>query len=170
MAPMTTAFDVDGPLAILTFNRPEARNAMTWEMYDALVAGVRPRGQRSWTPRARSARRRRQGVRVGHGHRAVSGLQNARGRSGVRKAAGRRAGPPRATDEAGHRADRRRRGRRRLRDRGLLRPAHRDAGVHIRRADCAHARQLPFGRHLQPPRRSDGSRPGQGNVCSRAAC
>ena len=25
------------PLAILTFNRPEARNAMTWGMYDALV-------------------------------------------------------------------------------------------------------------------------------------
>jgi enoyl-CoA hydratase/carnithine racemase len=35
---MTTTFEVDGPLAILTFNRPEARNAMTWEMYDALVA------------------------------------------------------------------------------------------------------------------------------------
>jgi enoyl-CoA hydratase len=33
----TTIFEVDGPLAILTFNRPEARNAMTWEMYDALV-------------------------------------------------------------------------------------------------------------------------------------
>jgi len=35
---MTTAFEVDGAIAILTFNRPEARNAMTWEMYDALVA------------------------------------------------------------------------------------------------------------------------------------
>jgi enoyl-CoA hydratase/carnithine racemase len=34
---MTTAFEVDGPLAILTFNRPEARNAMTWDMYEALV-------------------------------------------------------------------------------------------------------------------------------------
>jgi len=34
---MTTAFEVDGPLAILTFNRPEARNAMTWPMYDALA-------------------------------------------------------------------------------------------------------------------------------------
>ncbi|HEY7172232.1 MAG TPA: enoyl-CoA hydratase [Vicinamibacterales bacterium] len=32
-----TTFEVDGPLAILTFNRPEARNAMTWDMYDALV-------------------------------------------------------------------------------------------------------------------------------------
>lgn len=27
----------EGPLAYLTFNRPEARNAMTWEMYEALV-------------------------------------------------------------------------------------------------------------------------------------
>lgn len=35
---MTTTFETDGALAILTFNRPEARNAMTWEMYDALVA------------------------------------------------------------------------------------------------------------------------------------
>ena len=34
---MTTTFEIDGPLAILTFNRPEARNAMTWEMYEALV-------------------------------------------------------------------------------------------------------------------------------------
>ena len=33
----TTTFDVDGPLAVLTFNRPEARNAMTWDMYEALV-------------------------------------------------------------------------------------------------------------------------------------
>jgi enoyl-CoA hydratase/carnithine racemase len=31
-------FVSDGPLATLTFNRPEARNAMTWDMYDALVA------------------------------------------------------------------------------------------------------------------------------------
>lgn len=30
-------FDVDGQVGTLTFNRPEARNAMTWEMYDALA-------------------------------------------------------------------------------------------------------------------------------------
>jgi len=38
---MTTAetiFQVDPPFAVLTFNRPQARNAMTWAMYDALVA------------------------------------------------------------------------------------------------------------------------------------
>ena len=33
----TTLWATDGPLAILTFNRPEARNAMTWDMYAALV-------------------------------------------------------------------------------------------------------------------------------------
>jgi enoyl-CoA hydratase/carnithine racemase len=31
-------FSVDGPIAFLTFNRPEARNALTWAMYDALAA------------------------------------------------------------------------------------------------------------------------------------
>jgi enoyl-CoA hydratase/carnithine racemase len=34
---MHTIFETDGPLAFLTFNRPEARNAMTWEMYESLV-------------------------------------------------------------------------------------------------------------------------------------
>jgi len=34
---MHTNFETDGPLAFLTFNRPDARNAMTWEMYEALV-------------------------------------------------------------------------------------------------------------------------------------
>lgn len=32
------SFETAGPLAFLTFNRPEARNALTWAMYDALVA------------------------------------------------------------------------------------------------------------------------------------
>ena len=30
-------YDVRGPIATLTFNRPETRNAMTWAMYRALV-------------------------------------------------------------------------------------------------------------------------------------
>jgi enoyl-CoA hydratase/carnithine racemase len=34
---MHTLFETDGPLAWLTFNRPDARNAMTWEMYESLV-------------------------------------------------------------------------------------------------------------------------------------
>ena len=38
MSASETIFQIDPPVAILTFNRPEARNAMTWAMYDALVA------------------------------------------------------------------------------------------------------------------------------------
>lgn len=34
----STVFTADGPIASLMFNRPEARNALTWEMYEALVA------------------------------------------------------------------------------------------------------------------------------------
>ena len=34
---MHTIFETDGPIATLTFNRPDARNAMTWDMYEALV-------------------------------------------------------------------------------------------------------------------------------------
>jgi enoyl-CoA hydratase len=34
---MDTIYETAGPVARLTFNRPEARNAMTWAMYDALV-------------------------------------------------------------------------------------------------------------------------------------
>jgi enoyl-CoA hydratase/carnithine racemase len=30
--------DLDGPVVMVTFNRPEARNALTWEMYDGLLA------------------------------------------------------------------------------------------------------------------------------------
>ena len=32
-----TTYETQGPLATLTFNRPETRNAMTWEMYRGLV-------------------------------------------------------------------------------------------------------------------------------------
>jgi enoyl-CoA hydratase/carnithine racemase len=31
-------FECHGPLALVTFNRPQARNAMTWAMYDGLLA------------------------------------------------------------------------------------------------------------------------------------
>jgi enoyl-CoA hydratase len=32
-----TIYESDGPIATFTFNRPQARNAMTWDMYQALV-------------------------------------------------------------------------------------------------------------------------------------
>ena len=37
MSTSRTLFSVEGAVARLTFNRPEARNAMTWDMYEALV-------------------------------------------------------------------------------------------------------------------------------------
>lgn len=37
MSTSRVLFDTDGSIAFVTFNRPEARNAMTWDMYDALV-------------------------------------------------------------------------------------------------------------------------------------
>ena len=36
MSESTTTFTVEDAIATLTFNRPEAKNALTWEMYDAL--------------------------------------------------------------------------------------------------------------------------------------
>ena len=38
MPSSNVVWDIDGPLATLTFARPEAKNAMTWDMYDALAA------------------------------------------------------------------------------------------------------------------------------------
>jgi len=32
------AWDIKGSVGVVTFNRPDARNALTWDMYDALVA------------------------------------------------------------------------------------------------------------------------------------
>jgi len=37
MSTPETIFEIHPPFATITFNRPEARNAMTWGMYDALV-------------------------------------------------------------------------------------------------------------------------------------
>lgn len=34
---MTVLFEIKGPVASLAFNRPDARNALTWEMYDGLA-------------------------------------------------------------------------------------------------------------------------------------
>lgn len=38
MAEPELRFEREGPVAVLTFNRPEQRNAMTWAMYEGLVA------------------------------------------------------------------------------------------------------------------------------------
>ena len=37
MSTSHTIFEIVGPIATLTFNRPDVRNAMTWSMYQALI-------------------------------------------------------------------------------------------------------------------------------------
>jgi enoyl-CoA hydratase/carnithine racemase len=37
MPSSNVVWDIDGSIGTLTFNRPHARNALTWDMYDALV-------------------------------------------------------------------------------------------------------------------------------------
>lgn len=37
MSASNVLWDIDGTIATVTFARPDARNAMTWDMYDALV-------------------------------------------------------------------------------------------------------------------------------------
>src|SRR4030095_10194025 len=37
MTATPTTFDIRGPVAYFTINRPDPGNAMTWPMYDALV-------------------------------------------------------------------------------------------------------------------------------------
>jgi enoyl-CoA hydratase len=38
MSAAETLFQIEAPIAVLTFNRPKARNAMTWGMYEALLS------------------------------------------------------------------------------------------------------------------------------------
>lgn len=44
MADAELLYEAEGPLAYVTFNRPQARNAMTWAMYDGLVAACERAG------------------------------------------------------------------------------------------------------------------------------
>lgn len=37
MPSSNVAWDINGSVAVVTLNRPEARNALTWDMYDALI-------------------------------------------------------------------------------------------------------------------------------------
>ena len=37
MPSSNVVWEIDGSIATLTFNRPQARNALTWDMYDAVV-------------------------------------------------------------------------------------------------------------------------------------
>ena len=72
-------FEIDGPIATLTFNRPQARNALTWDITTRSSTHASAPTRTRCCPRARRARRRR-GVRRRHRHRAVQGLRRRRRR------------------------------------------------------------------------------------------
>ncbi|HYB93596.1 MAG TPA: enoyl-CoA hydratase [Vicinamibacterales bacterium] len=40
MPSSNVAWDITGSVGVVTFHRPEARNALTWDMYDALLAAL----------------------------------------------------------------------------------------------------------------------------------
>ena len=40
MSTSDVLFDATGPIAFVTFNRPQARNALTWAMYEQLAAAI----------------------------------------------------------------------------------------------------------------------------------
>ena len=87
----------DGPVVTLTFNRPEARNAMTWGMYDRLYE-VCEEVDADDSVRVLVLRgRRRQGLRGRHRHQPVH-----RSSSGPRTAS-----PTSATATGASRASRR---------------------------------------------------------------
>ena len=79
MPSSNVAWDINGSVGIVTLNRPEARNALTWDMYDALVEAcdtAEADQQRARAHHTRSGRR----VRRRHRHFAVQGLRRRRRR------------------------------------------------------------------------------------------
>ena len=138
MSTSRVLFDVDGPVAFLTVNRPEASNAMT-------LGDVRGAGRR-----LRARRRRREPsacfVLRGAGGKAFisgtdisqfTGFSTRRGRARLRAPPRRGDRSARARAGGDHRAGRGRRRRRRLRHRARLRPARLHAG---RRASACRSR------------------------------
>ena len=133
----------NGAIVTLTFNRPEARNAMTWDMYQRLydtceevdaddsvrVLVLKGAGGKAFVA----------GTDIGQFTEFKSGEDGLRYESDGDQRAGRiaRVTKPVIAQIQGYRRRRRSRHRRRRR------PAHRHAGCALRRADRAHARQLP---------------------------
>jgi enoyl-CoA hydratase len=74
-------FTLDDGIGRVTFNRPQARNAFTFEMYERL-AEICERANRDQTIKVLLLRgSRRQGVCRGHRHQPVPSLQDAAGRA-----------------------------------------------------------------------------------------
>ena len=143
---------------------------MTWAMYDALVEACDARRRRSTTVRVFVLRAAGDAFAAGTDIRQFTDVRLRRRRHRLRAAARRRHRSARARAGADDRAGPRRRRRRRLRHRARLRPARVHAGSAVRRADRAHARQLPLGRQLRPARRPRSGRRAPRICSSPAGC
>ena len=156
-------FDVRDGIGRVTFNRPQARNAFTFEMYERLAEICED---------ANSDRAIKVLIFTGAGDKAFASgtdinqfraFSDAAGRDRLRGAQRPRARRAGKVPRADHRGDRRRLHRRRRGDRGLLRPAHRHEDRAIRFPDRAHARQLPVDGELRPARGAARSRAREGH-------
>ena len=79
----------DGAVATVIFDRPAARNAMTWRMYEQLGEACARIARRGRAAGRGVSRRRRQGLHRRHRHRPVPGVPQRRGRHRLRGEDGR---------------------------------------------------------------------------------
>ena len=122
---LTSRSSAAASAAWVTFDRPEAHNAMTFAMYEPLVEALRDRRRRRRRPRDGAARRGREGVRRRHRHPPVRRVRRVGRRTGssTRRAIDAVARPARGGAQADGRARRRLRDGLRAGDLGRLRPA-----------------------------------------------
>ena len=149
MPSSNVAWDIDGPVGTLTLARPHARNALTWDMYDAIVEACDPRRRR------RRCACSSYGDRAGRSRRAPTSRSSRRSRPAP--TASPTSGGSARSSTALERlrmptiaADRGRRRRRRLCPGGGLRLPRLRRHRRVRRAGGPHARQLPVARQLRP--------------------
>ena len=157
MPSSNVAWDIDGSVGTVTLTRPAARNALTWEMYDAIVEAC---DLAEADPNVRvliirgSGGAFSAGTDISQFRDFVTGADGVAYERRIDAVIDRIERLPIATiaevDGAG--------GGRRLRDRDGVRPAHLRGSRALRRAGGAHARQLPVDGEHRAPGRSD--RPG----------
>ena len=162
-------YEVRGQAAWVTFDRPEAHNAMTFAMYDRLVEHCEAVDADDDVQRDGPARRRRQGLRRRHRHPPVRRLQVRPGRARLRGPDRRGAGPPGGRAQADDRAGGRLRHGLRPGHLRRLRPARDHRRRQVRHADRPHRRQLPLDGQLRPPGRRPRRRAAEGGDLPRAA-
>jgi hypothetical protein len=122
-------YEVRDGIGFVTFNRPQARNAMTFAMYERLAEICTEVDAGHSVKALILTGRGRQSLCGRHRHFAVPRLQDARGRDRLREPHRPRARRARALPGADHRGDPGLLHRRRARHRHPLRPAHRRAAA-----------------------------------------